>query len=152
MAAVVVWVHRGWSPARPPCPTPGSHQLQLLGQDPPLQALVQQAVLGGTQCFGEMGLRAPWACGSREDRLGYWGPEVGTHPTWDLWGHPSPEGSRRWDLCLPWKCCIAFSKITPCPSVFLNHNLSRVCRGLHWLRAFVGSSSPPGLVALQGGY
>ena len=48
----------------PLAPSPGCYQLQLLGQDPSLQAPGQQAVLGGTQRCGEAGSGPPQACGS----------------------------------------------------------------------------------------
>lgn len=61
----------------PHAPAPGSHQLQLLGQGPSLQAPGQQAVLGGTQCCGEVGVRATIGLQLPGLSLGTWQPQGG---------------------------------------------------------------------------
>ena len=61
----------------PLAPSPGCYQLQLLGQDPSLQAPGQQAVLGGTQRCGEAGVRATTGLRLLGLSLGTWQPQGG---------------------------------------------------------------------------
>lgn len=174
--AAQVWVHRGQSPPHtlqvcfpgcpPHIPSPGSHQLQPLRQDPSLQALAQQAVLGVTQHCGETG----WGGGGHQGSVALTcdslrGPGSPGRKGWDTgalsWGEAPPGIS---GAILPQKIpeggnCAGLGsaawssvRLLPSPSVFLKHNPLRVDGGLHLQKAFVCISSSSGPVALQGGY